>query len=291
MGGGLGGNSPLQDRRGGARRAQATVALFAALASSAAAIGLTGVDTTLCVLGVGECRITEGRRSQLHDLVEEALVVSEPVWTEVFEERGFEPYRRPQAFLIDAPFDTESDCGVILPAQTPVYCRTTESIFIDLEAFNRLVQTVERDDDVTYREIGDTFPAYIVMHEVAHHVQTLTGDFDLYIALRRSIGEDDVEDRALVSRRLELQADCLAGVAAARLDQEFGLVTEQVLEEAVNSVIAVGDDTIQLATRGLIFESGFKHGSGEQRLAWLTTGFTAGEMSACDTWTVPAADL
>lgn len=281
------GNAPIDDFRRRSVRRGTAVAFVAALASSAGAIGLTGVDTTLCVLGLGECRITEARRSELELLVENVLVSADPVWGGLFAEAGLPPFQRPQAALIDD--DIASACGPIAPEITPVYCLLDGTIFIDLSAFNRLVRQVQRDDDATYEAIGDTFPSFIVAHEVSHHVQSQTGDFQIF--QERHAAAADAEARNAESRRLELQADCLAGVAAARAGQTAYRIDEAVIAEAIETAEALGDDTRMLAISGIVQEAAFTHGSAAQRLRWMTIGFTTGEMAACDTWSVAVDDL
>lgn len=281
------GGAPLEDRRRRVVRQRTTAAFIAAIASSAGAIGLTGVDTTLCVLGLGECQITEARRSELQLLVEDVLVAADPVWSELFAEAGLPPFQRPRAILMDQ--DEESACGPIPVEITPVYCLRDGTIFIELASFNRLVREVQRDEDATYEAIGDTFPSFIVAHEVSHHVQSQTGDFAIF--QERHDAAVGAEAQNAESRRLELQADCLAGVAAARAGQSAYQFDEQTIQEAIDTADALGDDTRMLALIGIVQEAAFTHGSAEQRLRWMTVGFTSGDMTACDTWSVAVDDL
>ena len=194
---------------------------------------------------------------------------TEDVWDEIFRQRGAE-YRKPVLVLFtDA---TQSGCGVGQSAMGPFYCPNDEKVYLDLSFF--------RDLDTRFGAPGDFAQAYVVAHEVGHHVQKLTGISGRVQSAQRSAGEREGNQ---LSVRLELQADCYAGIwghFAARRD----LLDPGDAEEGLRAAAAIGDDRLQRQGQGRVVPESFTHGSSEQRATWLRRGLDGGRMEACETF-------
>lgn len=279
------------DQRAAARsggRLAAAAGLLGLVGSAAAGVGFAGIEATLCLLGVGDCSpgVTGERKDALKSIVVSIVGRTEDVWSIEFAERG-ETYRPATVILYDQP--TETGCGLLPAGASPTYCKNDERVYIDFAFFDRVVER--------YGASGDAIPAFIVAHEIAHHVQNLNGDFDRYlaaIAAYKALGEDAVADEDTPNQlltRFELQADCIAGVSAARAQQEFTLLDAQDVEDAIAGAVKLGDDNIQRVESGFVNEESFTHGTGEQRLRWLERGFFSGDIAECDTWTTPFGEL
>lgn len=234
--------------------------------------GLGGVEAMLCAFALGPCAVPEERRVQLDEFASIILADTEDVWAEEFSARG-ETYAPATLVLLDS--QQTSLCGAIRAGDGPAYCKHDETIYLDLSYLSERVPETGAE--------GDFPAAFIIAHEVGHHVQNLTGEFD-----ERFIGRlDDPEvDLNRLSVRLELQADCYAGVWTKRAEDKFQLLSDGDIAEAIRTAQIFGDDAIQeRAGQGMIVESAFTHGSGEQRAKWFQRGFAGGERSDCDTWT------
>lgn len=195
---------------------------------------------------------------------------TEEVWTELFAQRGA-TYAPPVLVLFSNA--TQSGCGVGQSAMGPFYCPLDRKVYLDLTFF--------QDLDQRFGAPGDFAQAYVVAHEVGHHVQTLTGVSQRVSAARQQAGER--EGNAL-SVRQELQADCYAGVwghYAAR-QQEF--LEPGDAEEGLRAAAAIGDDRLQRQSQGRIAPESFTHGSSEQRVEWLRRGLDSGRLDSCDTF-------
>ena len=194
---------------------------------------------------------------------------TEDVWNEVFRERGAN-YRDPVLVLFtDA---TQSGCGVGQSAMGPFYCPVDQKVYLDLSFF--------RDLDSRFGAPGDFAQAYVVAHEVGHHVQTLTGLSDRVQAARARASEREANQ---LSVRQELQADCYAGVWGHYAAQH-GLLDPGDAEEGLRAAAAIGDDRLQRQSRGRVAPESFTHGSSEQRVMWLRRGMDNGRLEACDTF-------
>jgi len=204
-----------------------------------------------------------------------ALADTEDVWDAEFKALGGE-YRKPTLVLFNAGVDT--GCGTAPSAVGPFYCPPDEDVYIDLTFFDQLAAQLGAG--------GDFARAYVVAHEVGHHVQNLRGISTQVHELQQRV--DEVEGNQL-SVRLELQADCYAGLWAHRADKYAAILEPGDIEEAMTAASAVGDDRLQRsAGRGVVPDS-FTHGSSEQRQRWFQRGFETGSLEACDTF--KAADL
>ena len=195
---------------------------------------------------------------------------TEETWTEVFTQRG-QTYRPPVLVLFNDA--TQSGCGVGQSAMGPFYCPEDRKVYLDLSFFRDLAER--------FGAPGDFARAYVVAHEVGHHVQNLTGISERASAVRQRAGERQAN---AVSVRVELQADCYAGVwghyAAAR-----GLLEPGDAEEGLRAAAAIGDDRLQRESQGRVVPESFTHGSSEQRVMWLQRGLETGKLENCDTFT------
>jgi predicted metalloprotease len=188
-------------------------------------------------------------------------------WAQEFQAAGRD---YPRATLVLFKGQTSTGCGPGSAATGPFYCPLDSMAYIDLSFFNQLAQQFEAP--------GDFPQAYVIAHEIGHHVQNVLG-IDDKVQEEAASGGDQNE----LSVRLELQADCLAGVWA-RSTYERGILEEGDLDEGINAASQIGDDRIQEKTQGRIDPESFTHGSAEQRSRWLQEGYDKGELEACDTF-------
>ncbi|WP_262177696.1 neutral zinc metallopeptidase [Saccharococcus sp. Marseille-Q5394] len=206
---------------------------------------------------------------ELAEFVSVVLADTEDVWTEVFEKEGM-VYREPILVLYSG--SVQSACGMAGAAVGPFYCPADEKLYIDLSFYDEL--------QTQFKAPGDFAMAYVVAHEVGHHVQKLLGITDEMARIRSQVSEEEYNKYSV---RLELQADYLAGVWAHHA-QGMGVLEKGDLEEALNAASAVGDDTIQKRARGYVVPESFTHGTSEQRKNWFYRGFEAGNLKEGDTF-------
>jgi len=206
---------------------------------------------------------------ELKQFVAVVLAQTEDAWGEIFRRMG-KSYRKPTLVLFTEQVD--SGCGVAGAAVGPFYCPRDEKLYIDL-AFFRELRT-------RFRAPGDFAVAYVVAHEVGHHVQNLLGTMDRVDSARRRMSEEQANR---VSVRLELQADFLAGVWAYYA-QNRGIVEPGDVEEALGAASAVGDDRLQREGQGYVVPDSFTHGTSEQRARWFRKGLETGDVRAGDTF-------
>jgi uncharacterized protein len=195
---------------------------------------------------------------------------TEDTWNQVFAEGG-ETYQPPVLVLFSGT--VQSACGFAQAAMGPFYCPADRKVYIDLSFYDDLKNR--------FNAPGDFAQAYVIAHEVGHHIQNLLGISGQVQAERQRVSE--VEGNGL-SVRLELQADCLAGVWANRADRARQILEQGDLEEALNAASAIGDDRLQQQSRGYVTPDSFTHGSAEQRMRWFRRGLEAGQVNACDTF-------
>ncbi len=207
-------------------------------------------------------------------MVSVVLADTEDVWDRVFREEVGAPYQPARLVLFTGA--TQSGCGFAQSAMGPFYCPLDRSVYIDLAFYEDLRRMGAR---------GDLAQAYVIAHEVGHHVQTLLG---ISQSVReRSRGLRESEANAL-SVRQELQADCFAGVWAYRADEMWGILEPGEVSQALDAAAAVGDDRLQKAGRGVAVPETFTHGTSEQRMRWFTRGFQSGRAQDCDTFAASA---
>ena len=198
------------------------------------------------------------------------LADCEDVWGKIFSESG-DTYRKPVLVLYSAR--VSSACGVAGASSGPFYCPLDEKLYIDLNFLELLQKKLNAP--------GDFAKAYVIAHEVGHHVQKLLGISDQVQELRSKMSEQEYNE---LSVRLELQADFLAGVWAYYAEKMFGILEEGDIEEAMNAASAVGDDHIQMETQGRVVPDAFTHGTSAQRMRWFMKGFKTGDVSQGDTF-------
>jgi uncharacterized protein len=191
------------------------------------------------------------------------------MWTKVFAESGktYEP-----AVVVLYEQGVQSACGATPSTVGPFYCPRDRKVYIDISFMEELQQRLGAQ--------GDFAQAYIIAHEIGHHVQNLLGVMD-DVNLAQQENPDEANE---LSVRLELQADCLAGIWGHSAYQQEGLLEEGDLEEGLGAAAAVGDDRIQRQQSGRVDPESFTHGTGEQRVRWFRAGFDGGDPTACDTF-------
>ncbi|GAB6390568.1 KPN_02809 family neutral zinc metallopeptidase [Stutzerimonas marianensis] len=205
------------------------------------------------------------------DFVQAILGDTEDTWRALFEQGG-ERYRDPTLVLFRG--GVNSACGFANAAVGPFYCPGDQRVYLDLQFFDEM--------SARFQASGDFAQAYVIAHEVGHHVQTLLGVSQQMQAARQR-GEQMEGDNGLLVRQ-ELQADCLAGVWTHHAQQRHDWLEEGDLEEALNAANAIGDDNLQRQSQGRVVPDAFTHGTSAQRVRWFRTGFDSGEPGRCDTF-------
>ena len=210
------------------------------------------------------------QEQQLAEFESVVLADTEETWHTVFAEQGAQ-YQEPTLVLFTGRVN--SACGMATAAVGPFYCPGDQQVYIDLSFFNDLSRR--------HGAPGDFAQAYVVAHEIGHHVQTLLGVSQRVQRAKRGRGE--AGSNAL-SVRQELQADCFAGLWAHAAKVDRALLDPGDLEEALRAASAIGDDRLQREAGGRVVPDSFTHGTSEQRVRWFRRGFESGEMAACDTF-------
>ena len=218
---------------------------------------------------VQSSRPASPEEEELKQFVSVVLAKSEDVWTNVFQQNGRQ-YREPTLVLFTD--QVQSACGRAGAAVGPFYCPGDEKVYIDLSFYEELRRR--------FNAPGDFAQAYVIAHEVGHHVQNLLGISDRVDAARQRMSEVEANQ---LSVRLELQADFFAGVFA-RYVKDQGVLEPGDIEEALTAASAIGDDKIQRQTTGYVVPDSFTHGSSEQRLRWFKRGYDSGDMRQGDTF-------
>jgi len=212
----------------------------------------------------------DGQPDPAADFISVVLADTEDTWTQIFAAAG-QQYQVPNLVLFSGA--VQSACGFAQSAMGPFYCPADQKAYIDLSFYQDL-----RD---RFQAPGDFAQAYVLAHEVGHHVQNLLGVSDNVQQARQQASE--AEGNAL-SVRLELQADCLAGIWAHHADRTRQILETGDIDEALAAASAIGDDRLQQQSRGYVTPDSFTHGSAEQRVRWFKRGFESGQLEACDTF-------
>ena len=213
---------------------------------------------------------TAGQPDPAADFISVVLADTEDTWTALFAERG-QRYEVPKLVLFSG--SVQSACGSAQAAMGPFYCPADRKVYIDLSFY--------RDLQDRFQAPGDFAQAYVIAHEIGHHVQNLIGLSDQVQQARQQGSE--AEANAL-SVRLELQADCFAGIWAHRADRTRQILETGDVDEALTAASAIGDDRLQQQSRGYVTPDSFTHGSAEQRVRWFKRGLDSGQFDACDTF-------
>ncbi|MBP1698188.1 MAG: putative neutral zinc metallopeptidase [Deltaproteobacteria bacterium] len=238
-----------------------------------------GIDPTVLLQGGLEMEtpsvsVERSGRPGINDdqrkFVAVVLAETEDVWYETFQKRG-RTYQAPTLVLFSGA--VESACGMAGSAVGPFYCPSDHKVYLDLSFFDDL--------RTRFGASGDFAQAYVIAHEVGHHVQTLLGISKKVQELQARVNSSE---RNKLSVRMELQADCLAGVWAHQADKSRQILEAGDIEEGLNAASAIGDDRIQRKTQGYVVPDAFTHGSAAQRARWFKLGFEQGNLQACDTF-------
>jgi predicted metalloprotease len=211
-----------------------------------------------------------GQPDPMKQFVSVVLADTEDTWSDLFR-RGGETYRNPKLVLFSGA--VQSACGFAQAAVGPFYCPGDEKVYIDLSFYQDLRQR--------FHAPGEFAQAYVLAHEVGHHVQNLLGIAQKVHERQQRVSEAQAN---ALSVRMELQADCLAGIWAYHANRSRHILEQGDVEAALNAASQIGDDRIQMQARGYVSPDSFTHGSGEQRVRWFTTGLQTGDLRRCDTF-------
>ncbi len=210
-----------------------------------------------------------GTADETDDFVATVLAETEDTWGQRFQAAG-ETYPKPTLVLFDD--QVRSACGSAGSATGPFYCPADSKLYLDLTFFRQLKNQLGAP--------GDFAQAYVIAHEVGHHIQNVTGVLDRTNRQRQNVSASEGN---AISVRVELQADCYAGIWAHDAKGD-GIVEEGDIDEALNAAGQIGDDTLQKRGQGVVVPDSFTHGTSEQRRKWFRTGYETGEVAACDTF-------
>lgn len=230
--------------------------------------GLTGQDTEYVPTAEEEAMAT---------FASQILAGTEDVWTVVFHEMGKE-YVPPKMVLFSNA--TSSGCGNASSATGPFYCSADQTVYIDLSFFKDMESKLQAGGDFAY--------AYVIAHEVGHHVQYLLGTL---AEVQKLQSNTDEKESNQLNVRLELQADFFAGLWAYHDNVKYNSLEDGDIEEGLNAATAIGDDRLQMKSQGYTVPDAFNHGSSAQRMSWLKKGLLTGDMNNGDTFSVNYSDL
>jgi predicted metalloprotease len=217
---------------------------------------------------------TGAEKDELYQFVQVVVADTEDVWNKLFRENGA-TYKEPELIVFSRAI--RSGCGGATSASGPFYCPADESVYIDLSFYRDLSQR--------FGAPGDFAMAYVIAHEVGHHVQNLMGTSDKVHQMRRRLSEEEYNQ---LSVRLELQADFYAGVWAHHAQKMKDILEPGDIKEALRAANAIGDDRLQKQSQGYVTPDSFTHGTSEQRVRWFTKGFQTGDLSQGDTFNTNA---
>jgi predicted metalloprotease len=238
-----------------------------------------GVDPGILLQGTPETSVPQGSsppsqrggEDEMRQFVARVLGSTERTWGEIFAAGG-RAYEKPTLVLFSDA--VESACGFARAASGPFYCGPDQKVYIDLSFYRDLRQR--------FQAPGDFAQAYVIAHEVGHHVQNLLGIMKK-VQASQSRATNQQQANAL-SVRLELQADCLAGIWANHAHRERNILQQGDVEEGLNAAAQIGDDRMQKRAGGYVVPEGFTHGSAEQRVQWFRRGIESGDLKQCDTF-------
>lgn len=273
-------SSNVEDRRGGSSRPTVAGGGLGILVIALVA-AFFGVDPSLILDQANQFEnqptsSAPGNRpaaeNELADFVSVVLADTEDTWETLFRQSG-QTYRKPKLVLFSG--QTSSACGLGRAAMGPFYCPADQKVYIDLSFYNDLKER--------HQAPGDFAQAYVIAHEVGHHVQTLLGVSRKVHELRSRVSK--VEGNQL-SVRQELQADCFAGIWAHHANRTRQILEQGDVEEALNAASSIGDDRLQQQAGGRVTPESFTHGSSAQRVKWFKVGLQTGSLKDCDTFAV-----
>lgn len=280
-------SSNVSDRRGGGGGKKLGAGIGAVIIAAIIAWISGGNPLDVLLSNAGSFTSGESQTAQNYTPTEEEeelarfsrqiLAGTEDVWTKIFAQMGKE-YEPPTLVLYtDA---VRSACGDASASVGPFYCSADEKLYIDLSFFRDMRKTLGADGDFAY--------AYVIAHEVGHHVQHLLGTLDEAHSQMNRLSEKEANN---LSVRIELQADFLAGVWAYHDNEMFDSIEDGDLEEALDASMKIGDDYLQKCARGYSVPDSFTHGTSAQRTRWLKKGLTTGDITQGDTFSIPYSSL
>jgi predicted metalloprotease len=221
----------------------------------------------------GYAQVSPANPDPRADFVATVLADTEDTWQAIFQSELGTSYREPSLVLYSGA--TQSACGLGKAAMGPFYCPADQKVYLDLSFFEDLKNR--------HQAPGDFAQAYVVAHEIGHHVQSLLGISDQVRRLQQRMRPAEAND---LSVRLELQADCFAGVWAHRAQLARNVLEEGDIEEALNAASQIGDDRLQMQAQGYVTPDSFTHGSAKQRATWFYRGIETGDLAQCNTFDV-----
>lgn len=238
-----------------------------------------GVDPNLVINGMGALEspspqaqtANQPDNDEMTKFVSMVLADTEDTWHDLFAKMG-KQYEDPKLVLFSGA--TPTACGTGQSAMGPFYCPADHKIYIDLMFYQELKSR--------FHAPGEFAQAYVIAHEVGHHVQNILGISDKVQAMRQQANSE--ADANALSVKLELQADCLAGVWAFHANRARSILEQGDIESAINAATAIGDDNLQKQSQGYAVPESFTHGSSAQRVAWFTRGIQQGEIKLCNTF-------
>ncbi len=273
MGGGGGFRLPTGGRGGGIGIGGLVVILLISWALGINPLTLLSGGDTYSDSGSQQQRTGTRPQGQSSDettaFVRTILAETEDTWGKIFQASG-ETYQKPTLVLFSG--QVRSACGNATSASGPFYCPVDRKVYLDTDFFRELSQR--------FGASGDFAQAYVIAHEVGHHVQNLAGVLPEFNQRRQSMSESQAN---ALSVKVELQADCYAGIWG-KSTQQKGILEAGDLEEALNAAHQIGDDTLQKKTQGYVVPDSFNHGTSAQRVEWFRRGFESGRVEDCDTF-------
>lgn len=268
--GGGGGRIPIRTAGGGIGITGIIILLIAAFVFGINPLDLLSGGGTTGNAPSSRIETTDTSASdEMTQFVSTVLAETEDTWNGIFQAEG-EQYSEPRLVLFSS--QVQSACGFASSASGPFYCPNDNRVYLDTTFFRQLEQQ--------FGAAGDFAQAYVIAHEVGHHVQNLIGVLPRFNQMRQSMS---AEEANRMSVRVELQADCFAGVWGHFTDQK-GLLESGDVEEALNAATQIGDDTLQKRSQGYVVPESFNHGTSAQRRSWFQRGFESGRLSDCDTF-------
>lgn len=270
----------VEDRRGMSPRAMGGGGLFVVI--GIVVVGrLMGCDPAMIQQAVNVAQQAQqpgGGQQQLpaeavddeaSQFIRVVLADTEDVWTRLFRENVNGDYQIPSLILFEQPIRT-GGCGTGTPAMGPFYCPADQKIYVPPSFFDQLARR--------HKSPGDFAQAYVIAHEVAHHVQNLLGLNKTLQQTRQGGSKVDINQQSV---RLELQADYLAGVWAHHVHRDFGVLEEGDIEEAIQAASQIGDDRLQMESQGFTVPHSYTHGTSAQRVRWFRRGMQSGDLNQC----------
>jgi len=212
-----------------------------------------------------------GQKDADQQFVSRVLRSTEDVWSEQLPKQLNVQYKKPPLVMFSG--STRSGCGAAQSAMGPFYCPMDTKVYLDTSFFGEMKTQLRAGGDFAY--------AYVIAHEVGHHIENLLGILPKVQEMQQRVSR---KESNAMSVRVELMADCLAGVWAYHADQKFRLLEQGDIEEAMNAASQIGDDKLQKASQGFAVPDSFTHGSSAQRMQWFQTGLKTGQIRACDTF-------